>query len=90
MTTHLIVRTEFLDEYPGTVQALLEGHVETTQWIDENQDQAKTDVNAKIAELSGKPLPQEVIDRAWDNLTITFDPIASSLEKSAATPPTPV
>ncbi len=84
VTTHLIVRTEFLDEYPGTVQALLEGHVEATQWIDENQDQAKTDVNAKIAELAGKPLPQEVIDRAWDNLTITFDPIASSLEKSAA------
>ena len=83
VTTHLIVRTEFLDRYPGTVQDLLEGHVETTEWIDANQDQAKSDVNAKLAELAGKPLPQEVIDRAWENLTITFDPIASSLEKSA-------
>ena len=46
-------------------------------------------MNEKLAELSGKPLPQEVIDRAWENLTITVDPIASSLEKSAATPPTP-
>ncbi len=84
VTTHLIVRTEFLDEYPDTVKDLLEGHVETTEWIDGNRDQAKSDVNAKLTELSGKPLPQEVIDRAWENLTITVDPIASSLEKSAS------
>jgi NitT/TauT family transport system substrate-binding protein len=84
VTTHLIVRTEFLDEYPETVKDLLEGHVETTQWIEDNQDQAKSDVNGKLAELSGKPLPQEVIDRAWENLTITVDPIATSLRKSAS------
>ena len=84
VTTHLIVRTEFLDEYPETVKDLLEGHVEATQWIEDNQDQAKSDVNEKLAELSGKPPPQEVIDRAWENLTITVDPIASSLEKSAS------
>jgi NitT/TauT family transport system substrate-binding protein len=84
VTTHLIVRTEFLDQYPETVKALLEGHVETTEWISDNEDEAKSDVNAKLTELAGKPLPQEVIDRAWGNLTITVDPIASSLEKSAA------
>ena len=27
VTTHLIVRTEFLEEYPETVAALLRGHV---------------------------------------------------------------
>ena len=83
VTTHLVVRTEFLEQYPGTVADLLRGHVTSTAWVQDNPAEAKTAVNDQIAALSGKPLPQPVIDRAWENLTITEDPVATSLKQSA-------
>lgn len=83
VTTHLIVTKEFLDEHPETVQALLRAHVETTEWIKKNSDKAKADVNAELEALAGKPLKQPVIDRAWQNIQITEDPVAGSLKKSA-------
>jgi len=84
VTTHLIVRTEFLQEYPETVAALLAGHIESVDWIAANTEEAKTGVNTGIEALASSPLTPEVLDRAWGELEITVDPIAASLEKSAA------
>ena len=84
VTTHLLVRTEFLEEYPGTVAALLRGHVEAVEWINANPDEAKKGVNDGIVALSSQALASEVLDRAWESLEITNDPVASSLEKSAS------
>ncbi len=83
VTTHLIVRTEFLEDYPQTVEALLRGHVDAVQWAIQNSAEAKTVANDGINALAGKPLAPEVIDRAWQNLTMTDDPIAASLQHSA-------
>ncbi|MBV9160346.1 MAG: ABC transporter substrate-binding protein [Pseudonocardiales bacterium] len=83
VTTQLIVRTEFLERYPQTVEALLRGHVEAVQWANQHSAEAKTVVNNGINALTGKPLKPEVVDRAWQNLTITDDPIAASLQRSA-------
>ncbi len=83
VTTHLIVRTEFLEEHPDVVEDLLRAHVETTEWINANPVEAKTLVNASIEEITSKPLAQAVIDAAWENIEITDDPVASSLYKSA-------
>jgi NitT/TauT family transport system substrate-binding protein len=83
VTTQLIVRTEFLELHPQTVEALLRGHVEAVQWTSQNSAEAKTTVNNGINALTGKPLTPEVLDRAWQNLTVTDDPIATSLQRSA-------
>ena len=85
VTTHLVVSQEFLAKYPGTVKQLLEGEVETNTWIQANSDAAKADVNAQLADpdISGKALKQDVLDSAWKNITVTDDPQASSLKKSA-------
>ena len=83
VTTHLIVRTEFLDQYPGTVQKLLEAQVATNEWIAANGDEARTAANAAIEELTGKKLPDDVLERAWSNITVTNDPVATSLATSA-------
>ena len=83
VTTQLIVRTEFLERHPQTVEALLRGHVEAVQWANQNSAEAKTVVNNGINALTGKPLTPEVLDRAWQNLTVTDDPIAASLQRSA-------
>lgn len=83
VTTHLVVRTQFLQDHPDTVRALLEGHVEAVDWAVANPDQAKTAVNAGIEDLTGQRLAPAVLDRAWDNLQVTVDPVPGSLAASA-------
>ena len=83
VTTQLIVRTDYLQSHPQTVEALLRGHVDAVQWVAQNPAEAKTVVNNAINALTGKPLKPEVVDRAWQNLTVTDDPIAPSLHRSA-------
>jgi len=83
VTTHLIVSAKFLAEHPDTVEKLLRAHVKTTQWINGNPDQAKQIVNAGIRQATGAALPEAVINGAWRNQKTTYDPVASSLRKSA-------
>jgi NitT/TauT family transport system substrate-binding protein len=82
-TTHLIVRTEFLEEYPETVAALLRGHVAAVQFANDDAAAAKESVNAGLEAAGSSALAAEIIDRAWENLTVTYDPIAAALEQSA-------
>lgn len=84
VTTHLIVRTEFLKEHPDVVQRLLEGQVAATDFVNANAAEAKALVNQGIQKLTGKPIGPAVIDAAWGNMTFTNDPVASSLRKGAA------
>jgi NitT/TauT family transport system substrate-binding protein len=83
VTTHLVVRTEFLEKYPETVKALLSGEVDADKWIEANPDEAKTTVNGEIKRITTKALKPAVLDRAWSNIQVTTDPVASSLKKSA-------
>lgn len=83
VTTHLIVSAKFLAEHPDTVEKLLRAHVKTTQWINEHPDQAKQVVNDGIKRITSAALPETVIAGAWRNQKTTYDPVASSLRKSA-------
>jgi NitT/TauT family transport system substrate-binding protein len=81
VTTHLVVRTEFLEEHPETVEALIRGEVEAIDWLNGNVDEAKTLVNGEIEKVAGKPLSQEVLDRSFENIRFTVDPLAGTLDK---------
>jgi NitT/TauT family transport system substrate-binding protein len=83
VTTHLIVRTEFLEKSPEAVKALLEGTVDAIDAANDDPEAAKTSSNAQLEELTDKPLDDAVLDAAWENLTFTADPIASSLQQGA-------
>ncbi len=83
VTTHIIVRKEFLDRYPTVVERFLRGHVKAVEFANRDPTEAKTVVNTAIETLTGKPLQQATIDQAWGNLHFTVDPIESSLLKSA-------
>ncbi|OAI39128.1 hypothetical protein AYO38_08150 [bacterium SCGC AG-212-C10] len=83
VTTHLIVSTKYLKDHPDVVEALVRANAKTTQYIEKNPEQAKAAVNKAITDLTGKGLTQATIDGAWKNLRFTYDPIASSLTKSA-------
>jgi NitT/TauT family transport system substrate-binding protein len=83
VTTHIIVRTAFLEENPDIVKAFLEGHVEALEFTQENTEPAQEDVISKIADITGSELSPELTAAAWKNLEFTFDPIASSLAVDA-------
>jgi NitT/TauT family transport system substrate-binding protein len=83
VTTHLIVRTKFLEQHPELVAAVLRAHVRAVDFANAEPAKARELVNRAIAKLTGKALPAEVIEGAWSKLTFTVDPIAASLRKSA-------
>ena len=83
VTTHLIVRTEFLKDHPDAVKRLLEGQVAANDLIKNDPQRAQQLVGQGIERATGKPLAADVIAASFQNLEFTNDPIASSLRKSA-------
>jgi NitT/TauT family transport system substrate-binding protein len=83
VTTHLIVATKFLDEHPDVVKQLIEGELDAIDEIEENPAASEQLVADGIGRVSGKPISLELVADSWDNLEFTYDPIASSLRKSA-------
>ncbi|MFD5703311.1 ABC transporter substrate-binding protein [Streptomyces lasiicapitis] len=81
--TNIIVSQDFLKKHPKVVEAVLRGSVKTNQWIKANPAKAKAAANAKLKQLSGKPLPAEVIDPAWKSIEFTDDPLAATLDSEA-------
>ena len=87
-TTVLLVRTEFLNQYPDTVRALLRGHLKAIDEAAAKPDEAKAVVNQGLQKLTGKALEGPVIDRAFQNITLDPDPLAATfpqLAKDSAT-----
>jgi NitT/TauT family transport system substrate-binding protein len=83
VTTHLVSSVRFLKEQPELMKKWIAAHVELTQWINQHPDEAKNILNEEIKVETTKALPQQTLDRAWQRLTLTHDPIRASLVKSA-------
>jgi NitT/TauT family transport system substrate-binding protein len=83
VTTHLIVRTEFLDDHPDVVKKLLEGQVAANALIKNDEARAEQLVGKGIDKATGKPIAADLIAASFRNLVFTNDPIGSSLRKSA-------
>lgn len=83
VTTHLIVRTDYLKTHPDIVRALLAGHLEANELVNSDPAQAQQLTNQGIEKITGKALKAAVIEAAWENLAFTVDPIAASLKGSA-------
>jgi NitT/TauT family transport system substrate-binding protein len=83
VTTHLLVRSEFLKEHPERVTALLRAHVEAGEWLASHPDEARALVNGSIAKITGRRLDDTLLAAAWRNLAFTNDPLAASLKRSA-------
>lgn len=83
VTTHLIVSQTFLKDHPDVVEAVVRGSVKTNAWIKDNPDESKTLINASLEEYAGKPLPDDVLGRAFGEIEVTDDPLASTLGEQA-------
>ena len=84
VTTHLLVRTEFLDQHPDTVAAIIEGLAAAIDSISADPAGAQADVVAQIGSITGTEPDPATVAAAFENLTFTLDPIPASLAASAA------
>jgi NitT/TauT family transport system substrate-binding protein len=83
ITTHLTSSVRFLKEQPELLRKWIAAHVELTEWINKNPEEAKKVLNDEIKAETSKALPQQTLDSAWKRLELTYDPIRGSLLKSA-------
>lgn len=83
VATDVVVSQRFLKQHPDVVEAVLRGSVNTNAWIKSDPSKAEQDVNAQLAALSGKALPTAVVHSAFKNVTVTDDPLASTLKEEA-------
>ncbi len=82
-TTVLIVRTQFLQEHPQTVEALLRAEQKSIEFANTDQAQAKTVANDAIKQLTNSSLAPAVLDRAFTELSFGNDPLASTFPQLA-------
>ncbi len=83
ITSHLIVRTQFLKDHPDLVKNWIRAHVDLTDWINAHLPDAKKLLNLQIAKETGKALPDSVLDEAFSRMQATYDPLRGSLMNAA-------
>jgi NitT/TauT family transport system substrate-binding protein len=83
VTTHLVVNKRFLAEKQDLVAKLLAAHIAVTRRINADKAAAAKVLNEQLKKETGKALLPAVITNALNRVELTWDPIASSLHRSA-------
>lgn len=79
-TTVVVARTAFLKAHPERVAALLRAHLQVIDWLRRHPEQGQHTVNAELKRLTGKALPTDVLQAAWNRVAFTSDTNRSSIE----------
>lgn len=83
-TTVVVARTAYLREHPQVVAALVTAHVRSVQWLRAHPEGARRLANAELKRLTGKELPEEVLEQAWARVEFTDDPYRESIRQFVA------
>lgn len=73
-TAVIVARKQFIQDHPDIVEKILKAHLEITQDIQNNPAKAKEIINAQIKELTNKPLAPDILDAAFNRLSVTYNP----------------
>jgi NitT/TauT family transport system substrate-binding protein len=84
VTTHIICRTEFIRDYPEVVTALIRGHIAALESLASDPKAAQESFSLALSAITGTTPKPEILAKAWADLEFTYDPISTSLVKSAA------
>jgi NitT/TauT family transport system substrate-binding protein len=79
VTTELVATQSFISHNPTVITDLLKGQIEANSYIASSTSAAETAANAELDSLSGKSLKTPILQAAFQQVTFTNDPIASSL-----------
>lgn len=80
----VVVRNEFLKEHPDLVKEFLKQHEVATDKINQNADEAAKIINDEINEATGKSLSEDILQTAFQKLTISTDVNKDAVDDFAA------
>jgi NitT/TauT family transport system substrate-binding protein len=83
VTGLILVRTDYLKQNPDVIENLLKAHIEETQRINDNKQEAVKTFNTELKKITGQTIPEDVLQQSLTRLEFTYDPIQQSLYKSA-------
>jgi NitT/TauT family transport system substrate-binding protein len=83
VTGLIIVRTDYLQNNPDVIEKLLKAHVDETDKINNNKEEAIKTFNTELKKITHQTIPEDVLRDALTKLEFTYDPIQQSLYKSA-------
>lgn len=78
-TTVVVVSARFLERHPEVVRQLLAAHQDLTDQINADPEAAIGLVQAELARLQGKPLPDAILRDAWQRIEFVTDPMTESV-----------
>lgn len=67
----VVVRKEFMEQYPHVVEAFLEQHNMVTDFINDNLDDALSIINQELHQATGKSLSEDVIQEAFTRIGVS-------------------
>lgn len=82
-TTIIVVRQAFYNTYPSIVKSFLQASVDTVQYIQSNAASAEQIANEQILQITGSPMKSTELPLAFQDLQITYDPLASTVNEQA-------
>jgi sulfonate transport system substrate-binding protein len=82
-TAVVVARREYLEKNREVVRRFLEAHVDVTEWIRKNPEEARKKINDQFSRLAGKPLPPQTLADSLLRVQITYDPLPGPLVTSA-------
>jgi len=83
VTTHIIVRTEFLEEHPDVVKQVIQGNLDSIDAIKTNRAAAEASVAKQIQAITGRPIAPNLVTASFDNIEFTPNPYPQTLQQSA-------
>ncbi|OHW61529.1 taurine-binding periplasmic protein precursor [Andreesenia angusta] len=75
----VLARKDFVKENPELVEKILANHVELTDYIVGNQEEAKKTIVGELKSLTNSELPKEVLDGGFSRMTVSYDPLSDSV-----------
>ncbi|MDP3980504.1 MAG: ABC transporter substrate-binding protein [Chlamydiota bacterium] len=78
-TTLLVVRGDYLRKHPDIVSSWLAAHKALTVWIQEHPVEVKKKLSDEIYKHTKVRLDLELIDKAYERLSVTDDPMRNAL-----------
>lgn len=83
ITTHIVSGKNFLKKHPELIKKWVLAQVELTEWIKGNSKEAKELVRRELKMETHVSMPERILDRSWDHIELTYDPIRFSLLRYA-------
>lgn len=80
-TAVVVVRKGFLEEHPDLVEQFLQTHVELSEFIQTNPEEAKQLINQQIKQSMGKGLQPDILDEAFQRIVISVNPESEGVQE---------